>query len=122
VAFIPTTQSASERERAAASSRSISSPGRRASKASSIAFLVIELSHSRLTGLSVPEVSYRYAKISSPSRPASQALTISSISSLRISLWTAESCFFALSSFGTSLNSSGRIGRSAKRHFLSLGS
>ena len=57
VAFMPTTQSASERERAAASSRSISSPGSRWPNASSIAFLVIELSHRRLTGLSLPEVS-----------------------------------------------------------------
>ena len=57
VAFMPTTQSASERERAAASSGSISSPGRRRPKASSIAFLVIEDSHSRCTGLSTPAVS-----------------------------------------------------------------
>ena len=51
VAFIPTSQSASERERAAASSGSISSPGRSSSNASAIAFFVIELSHSRRTGL-----------------------------------------------------------------------
>jgi hypothetical protein len=50
VAFMPTTQSASDRERAAASSDSISSPGRSWSKASRMARLVIELSHSRLTG------------------------------------------------------------------------
>jgi len=36
--------------------------------------------------------------------------------------WIACSCFFDLSSFGTSLKLSGRIGRSAKRHFLSFGS
>ena len=50
VAFIPTTQSASERERAAASSGFISSPGRSCAKASPIAFFVIEDSHSRCTG------------------------------------------------------------------------
>ena len=47
---MPTTQSASERERAAASSDSISSPGRSRANASTIAFFVIELSHSRRTG------------------------------------------------------------------------
>ena len=56
VAFIPTTQSASERERAASSSGFISSPGRRLSKASVIARLVIEDSHSRSTGLSTSAV------------------------------------------------------------------
>ncbi len=48
---MPTTQSASERDRAAASSDSIASPGRSWLNASSIAFLVIEDSHSRSTGL-----------------------------------------------------------------------
>ena len=50
VAFMPTTQSASERDRAAASSDSISSPGRRRVNASSIACLVIDESHRRWTG------------------------------------------------------------------------
>jgi hypothetical protein len=50
VAFMPTSQSASERERAASSSCDISSPGRRCWKASWIAFFVIEFSHSRCTG------------------------------------------------------------------------
>ena len=57
VAFMPTTQSASERDRAAASSVRISSPGRRRVNASSIALRVIELSHRRWTGLSTPAVS-----------------------------------------------------------------
>ena len=47
---MPTTQSASERERAAASSDFISSPSRSRSNASSIALRVIDDSHSRLTG------------------------------------------------------------------------
>ena len=51
VAFIPTSQSASERERAASSSDFISSPGRRCPKASQIALFVIEDSQSRCTGL-----------------------------------------------------------------------
>jgi len=54
---MPTTQSASERERAAASSDSISSPGRSLESASWIAFFVIELSQRRWTGLSTPAVS-----------------------------------------------------------------
>ena len=50
VAFMPTTQSASERDRAASSSECISSPSRSDSNASAIAFLVIDDSHRRLTG------------------------------------------------------------------------
>ena len=60
--------------------------------------------------------------MSSPSRPASQALTISSTSLSFMSLWTALSCFFARSSLGINLNLLGTIGRSANRHFLSLSS
>ena len=48
---MPTIQSASERERAASSSRANSSAGRSDSSAAFIAALVIEFSHSRLTGL-----------------------------------------------------------------------
>ena len=113
VEFIPTSQSASERERAASSSGFISSPGRRCLNASVMAALVIEESQSRSTGLSTPAVSNTYAKINSPSRPASQALTIRSISGSFISLWIALSCFPERSSIGTSLNFSGTIGRSA---------
>ena len=57
VAFMPTIQSASERERAASSSGFISSPGRSWSKASEMALLVIEDSHSRLTGLCTGAIS-----------------------------------------------------------------
>ena len=49
VAFIPTSQSASERERAASSSDFNSSPGRRWSNASRMAVFVIEESHRRCT-------------------------------------------------------------------------
>ena len=59
-----------------------------------------------------------YAKISSPSRPASQAFTTRSTSSRWSSLWITFSCFSAFLSRGRSLNSSGTIGRSAMRHFL----
>ena len=56
---MPTIQSASERERAASSSRANSSPGRRPVKASFMAVLVIEFSHSRCTGLEAFAFSYR---------------------------------------------------------------
>ena len=59
VAFMPTIQSASERERAAASSVASSSLGRRSSNALRIAAFVIEFSHSRWTGLREPAFSYR---------------------------------------------------------------
>ena len=57
VEFMPTIQSASERERAAASSEAYSSLGRSSAKADSIADLVIEFSHSRRTGLREPAFS-----------------------------------------------------------------
>ena len=50
VAFMPTIQSASERERAACSSCASSAAGRSVANASRIAALVIEFSHSRRTG------------------------------------------------------------------------
>ena len=59
VAFMPTIQSASERERAAASSEASSSPGRSRPNASLIASVVIEFSHSRWTGFFEPAFSYR---------------------------------------------------------------
>jgi len=59
-----------------------------------------------------------YAKISSPSRPASHALMIRSTSSRLSSLWIALSCFSAFLSRACNWNSSGTIGRSSIRHFL----
>ena len=50
VAFMPTIQSASERDRAACSSSSNSSAGRSDARASRMAAAVIEFSHSRFTG------------------------------------------------------------------------
>src|ERR1051325_2505501 len=63
-----------------------------------------------------------YAKISSPSRPASHALTKLSTSSRFISLRIRFSCFFDLASRGTRWKLSGTIGRSAIRHFLNFSS
>jgi len=90
---MPTIQSASERDLAASSSRSNSSAGRNLENASFIAALVIEFSHSRFTGFLPLAFSYRYAKISSPSRPASQALTTSPTSSRPSCLVTTDICF-----------------------------
>ena len=84
--------------------------------------MVIEDSHSRSTGLSAPAFSNVQAKISSPSRPASQAFTTRSTSARLSSLVMTLICFFERSSRTTSRNSSGTIGRSAIRHFLYLGS
>ncbi len=57
VAFMPTIQSASERERAACSSRASSEAGRSVAKASRIALAVIDESHRRRTGSSDPAFS-----------------------------------------------------------------
>ena len=59
VAFMPTIQSASERERAAASSVASSFASRRPPKACLIAAGVIEFSHSRWTGFLEAAFSYR---------------------------------------------------------------
>ena len=59
VAFMPTIQSASERDRAASSSGAKSAPGRSSLKAAWMALLVIEFSHRRWTGLREPDFSYR---------------------------------------------------------------
>src|SRR6266511_1020431 len=131
VAFMPTSQSASERERAASSSDCICGPGRSFSKPSRIACLVIDEIQSLSTGFGgfsfvadAPNTdSYTYAKISSPSRPASQALMTWSMSSRLSSVSISFSCFFALASRGTSLSPfGGTIGRSAMRHFFHFSS
>src|SRR5215218_8544465 len=59
VEFMPTIQSASERDRAAASSEAKSSAGRRFSKACVIADFVMDDSQWRLTGFFEPAFSYR---------------------------------------------------------------
>ena len=57
VAFMPTIQSASERERAACSSSASSEAGRSVANASRIAAFVIDDSHSRRTGSLEPAFS-----------------------------------------------------------------
>ena len=122
VPFMPTSQSASPRERAAALSGAISEESRRCSKPSRMASLVIDDTHSRLTGLSIASSSRMYSKISSPSRPASQPLTISSTSLRLASLRSTSSCFLPRPSIGFRWNSSGMIGSRFSDHSLYLGS
>ncbi len=103
VAFMPTSQSASLRARAAASSGFMASSSRSASKASRMALAVMELNQARFTGFSraaFGAVSRISLKMSSPSRPASQALTIRLTSSRFISAWSDLSCFPARASRG----------------------
>ena len=98
VAFMPTSQSASLRARAASSSGCIWSSSRRCAKASVIAFWVIELNHARLTGFARRGLRRRLQmslKISSPSRPASQALTMTSVVAALMSLCKARSWVWA---------------------------
>ena len=125
VAFMPTSQSASERERAAASRGASSLPGRRCPNAWRIASLVMDENQARWTGTPfLPATSSTYAKISSPSRPASQAFTISSMSSRFMSLAIASSWLFAEapSARGTTSKCRGRMGRSAIFQRLNLSS
>src|SRR3989344_878844 len=91
VPLMPTSQSASERLRAALASPAICCSVRRASKPSRMAWGVMDCSHRRLTGLPRGLVPPAYCsirrKISSPSRPASQAL-MSCVTSLRLACLT----------------------------------
>ena len=103
VAFMPTSQSASLRARAAASSGCICSSSRSASNASLMAFWVMELNQARRTGFSraaFGAVSRISLKMSSPSRPASQALTITSTSGRFMRAWRPFSALAALASRG----------------------
>ena len=121
---MPTSQSASERLRAASARPRICSSLRKRSKPSRMACGVMLCSHRRLTGLfSVPLAPAAYCsirrKINSPSRPASQALIIS-VTSLRLhSLTTAFSRVLALS-MGARSKCGGTTGRWAKLHLPRL--
>jgi hypothetical protein len=124
VPLMPTSQSASERERAACARPCICLSLRSLSKPSRMACGVIDCSHRRRTGLPRPPLappancSIR-RKISSPSRPASQALT-SSVTSLRLaSLTTAFRRDLVLST-GFRSKKGGITGRWAKLHLPRL--
>ena len=123
VPLMPTSQSASLRQRAASASGSICASVRNCSKPSRIAAGVMLCSHRRRTGLAGPFAGCAYwairRKISSPSRPASQALMSSVTSLRRICLTTAFSRDLALS-IGARSKCGGITGRWAKLHLPRL--
>ena len=124
VPLMPTSQSASLRLRAASARPFICASLRSLSKPSRMACGVMLCSHRRSTGLSmgffsVPAYCTISRKISSPSRPASQAL-MRRLTSLRLtSLTTAFSRVLALS-IGANSKWGGTTGRCAKLHLPRL--
>ena len=122
VPLMPTNQSASARERAACSNGFKASSLRKFVKASRIEVGVIDCSQSRLTGFLTPAYCKMYLKMSSPSRPASQAL-ISSVTSFRlISLTSIFKRSVERLSLGTMSNCGGITGKLLKLHFPLTGS
>ena len=116
VAFMPTSQSAFARQTEASQISRYSFPSFRFVKPSRIAESSMELIHKRFTGRVLPDRSYTCLNISSPSRPASQALTTYSKSFLLSSFFKTASCAFL--SFATvSFHSSGIMGKSENVHF-----
>src|SRR5450830_862553 len=128
VPLMPTSQSASERLRAALARPAIWLSLRSLSKPSRMAWGVIDCSHRRLTGLPSawywppfwpPAYCSIRRKISSPSRPASQAL-MRALTSLRLaSLTTAFRRLLVLST-GFRWKKGGITGRLAKLHLPRL--
>lgn len=124
VPLMPTSQSASERLRAALARPCICWSLRRFSKPSRMAWGVMLCSHRRRTGLAnVPLAPPAYCsirrKINSPSRPASQALT-SSVTSLRLACLTTAFRRLLVLSTGFRSKYGGITGRWAKLHLPRL--
>jgi len=115
VEFRPTSQSDSERHLAASARLAMSSPSRNLPHASRIEPVVIDCIHRRLTGVWILPISMMYWKMSSPSRPASHALMITSKLFFFARLST---CFRRLLVFsiGCSSNFSGIAGSTLKFH------
>ena len=116
---MPTSQSASERQRAASASGSICVSSRSFAKPSRIAPGVIDCSHRRRMGCLAFACWTISLKISSPSRPASQALTSAS-TSLRLISRVSSLSRSALFSIGLRSNSGGITGRWANDHLPRL--
>ncbi|OQC04002.1 MAG: hypothetical protein BWX79_02562 [Alphaproteobacteria bacterium ADurb.Bin100] len=123
VPLMPTSQSASERLRAASARPCICLSERRLSKPSRMACGVMDCSHSRLTGLprglAPPAYCSIRRKISSPSRPASQAFT-SAPTSLRLAWRTTAFRRVLVLSTGLRSKYGGITGRCAKLHLPRL--
>ena len=115
VPLMPTSQSDSERQTAASASGRIAASGRSAPNASRIAAVVIDCSHSRSTGFADFAYWTMLRKMSSPSRPASHALT-SFVTSLRRISFRSTLRRLAFFSIGFSANFDGMAGRCAKVH------
>ena len=115
VELMPTSQSASLRDVAAAASGSISSLARRCAKASRIESAVMLWSQRRLSGCFAPDARMMLRKMSSPSRPASQALMMS-LTSLRLINFLSSESRAAFFSMGASANSGGRCGSFSMVH------
>ena len=119
---MPTIQSASERERAACSSGASSAAGRSVAKASFIAVLVIEFSHSRRTGLLglglLVEVGEDQLALATGVAGVDDLVDVLA-AELAV---TTDICLRERSSRTTSLKCSGTIGRSAIRQRLNFGS
>ena len=118
----PTSQSLSDRHRAASASGIISWSSLSESKALRIALFVIDCIHMRLMTLSAPATCITYLKISSPSLPASQALMIVSTSFFLIKRFSRFN-LLSLFAMGCSSNFSGITGRCLIPHgsFLPFG-
>ncbi|MNV16610.1 hypothetical protein D3C71_1073790 [compost metagenome] len=119
VPLMPTSQSASDRLRAALARPAICCSVRSASKPSRMAWGVMDCSHRRLTGLprglAPPAYCSIKRKISSPSRPASQAL-MSCVTSLRLACLTTAFRRVLVLSTGLRSKYGGMTGRCAKLH------
>ena len=119
VPLMPTSQSASERQRAASASGSICWSVRKCSKPSRMAAGVMLCSQSRRTGCFDLLCCWIRRKINSPSRPASQAL-ISSLTSFRFTSFRIAASRPLLLSIGFSSKCGGITGRLAKLHLPRL--
>ena len=123
VPLIPTSQSASERQRAASARGSIWALLLRALKPSRMACGVMDCSHRRRTslpsGLTPPAYCSIKRKINSPSRPASQAL-MSLSTSLRLACLTMAFRRVLVLSIGFRSKYGGITGRWAKLHLPRL--
>ena len=119
VAFIPTSQSASERHFADIYRLSYSFPSLRFANPSFMAASVILEIQSLLNGFLHLLYSYIYLKISSPSRPLSVAHIMLSVSLAFISFLSVSNCFLLpLTAF--SFIFSGIIGRLPAVHLFRL--
>ena len=116
---MPISQSASERQRAASASGNISASLRKWAKPSRIALGVIDCSHSRCTDCLALACWAISLKMSSPSRPASQAL-IRALTSLRLINLVNTFKRDSVLAMGLRAKCGGIIGKLAKLHLPRL--